>query len=312
MEVTPDNPLPLVSAQQSTSMQDAPSSSTQDSTRSEPVPPTPQQTTIIGAKFKTITQREKNSLDLRCNSRNANEYIQRETEMLEEEGRAVEQAPTVKPVRHQRAEKKPGKYPSEQARAFQEARYTKAGVLSMQALKQITVPAVFLNTRLVRSAQLNPRPKPKTEQQKRESELIEARSKRSMETWKKGGGSLARKAADKMVQTIAEDRKQRCWQTATGLKPTPAIRMTPEEMAMHAQRVANTRYMSWDVRLDHPPNRDRSSRSSRTPKRRNDHQVEVRRSTSPEPASTSCSTPARTPAELVSRQTALQTLHDRS
>ena len=105
----------------------------------------------------------------------------------------------------------------------------------MQALQKITVPTVFLDTRLVRSEQLNPQPKPKTEQQKNESEIMEARSKRYTETWKKGGGSKARKAADEMVQALTEDRKQQRWQKATELKPTPAIRMTPDEMALHAQ-----------------------------------------------------------------------------
>ena len=42
---------------------------------------------------------------------------------------------TVKLFRHQRVQKKSGKYASEQARAFQEARHTKAGVVSMQALQ---------------------------------------------------------------------------------------------------------------------------------------------------------------------------------
>ena len=242
-QVTPDDPLPFVLAPQSNPKQDLPSSSTRGSARPEPTAPsTQQQTVTTGTKFRGITQKEKNRLDLRCHSRNAKEDILKEAEMLEEEEKAVKQMPTVKPIKHQRVQKKPGKYASEQARAFQEARFTKAGVVSMQALQKITVPTVFLETRLIRSEQLNPQPKPKTEQQTRESERIEMRSKRSTETWKKGGGSKARKAANEMVQAIAEDRKQQRWQKATELKPIPSIRMTPDEMALHAQRAANMRY----------------------------------------------------------------------
>ena len=240
-QVTADDPLPFVLTQKPTSSQENPA--TQDSTGQEPAaPPAQKQTVTTGTKFKNITQKEKNRVDLRCHSRNAKEDIQREAEMLQEEERAAEHTPTVKPVKHQRPQKKPGKYASEQARAFQEARFTKAGVVSMQALQKITVPTVFLDTRLVRSEQLNPQPRPKTEQQENESKVIEARSKRYTETWKRGGGSKARRVANEMVQAIDEDRKQRRWQKATGLKPTPAIRMTPDEMALHAQRAANMRY----------------------------------------------------------------------
>ena len=240
-QVTADDPLPFVLTQKPTTSQENPA--TQGSTRQEPAaPPAQRQAVATGTKFKNITQKEKNRLDLRCHSRNAKEDIQREAEMLQEEERAAGLTPTVKPGKHQRPQKKPGKHASEQARAFQEARFTKAGPISMQALQKVTVPTVFLDTRLVRSEQLNPQPKPKTEQQVKESKTIEARSKRHTETWKRGGGSKARSIANEMVQAIEEDRRQRRWQKATGLKPTPAIRMTPDEMALHAQRAANMRY----------------------------------------------------------------------